>query len=84
MLARQLVDKLKASPGVPMATITIDDYPQLALLCWNRSLRIMEEPEVLQLYETGWRFIEQDQLVPSERSLITRLVNQYGNGVLNV
>jgi hypothetical protein len=67
-----------------MVTITIDDYPQLALLCWNRALRVMEEPEVLQLYEAGWRFIEQDQLVPSERALITRLVNRYGNGVLNV
>lgn len=67
-----------------MATITIDDYPQLALLCWNRGLRVMDEPEVLQQYEAGWRFIEQDQLVPSERALITRLVNLYGNGVLNV
>jgi hypothetical protein len=38
----------------------------------------------LQLYESGWRFIEKDQLTSSEQALIIRLADRYGNGVLNV
>jgi hypothetical protein len=67
-----------------MPTITVDDYPQLSALCWSRTLRSVEEPEALQLYESGWRFVEKDRLTSSEQSLITRLAEQYGKGVLNV
>jgi hypothetical protein len=67
-----------------MATITINEYPQLSALCWSRKLNTIEEPEALQLYESGWRFIEQDRLTSSEQALITRLAERYGNGVLNV
>jgi len=67
-----------------MPTIEIDKYPQLATLCWNRNLRFAEEPEVLSIYEAGWRFIERERLTPTELELINRLAQQYGNGVLNV
>lgn len=67
-----------------MPTITIDEYPQLSALCWSRSVRNVEEPEALQLYESGWRFIEKDRLTSSELALIKRLAERYGNGVLNV
>ncbi len=67
-----------------MPTIIIDEYPQLSALCWSRTVRNIEEPEALQLYESGWRFIEKDRLTTSEQKLINRLVQQYGNGVLNV
>ena len=67
-----------------MPTISIDEYPQLSALCWSRAVRTVEEPEALQLYESGWRFIEKDLLDSSEQALITRLVEQYGKGVINV
>jgi len=67
-----------------MPTIIIDEYAQLASLCWSRTLRNIEEPDALQLYESGWRFIEKDRLTTSELALITRLAERYGNGVLNV
>lgn len=67
-----------------MATVHIDDYPQLATICWNRKARIAEESEALQLYEAGWRFIDRDSLTIPEADLISRLADKYGNGVLNV
>ena len=67
-----------------METISIDEYPQLSSLCWSRASRTVEEPEALHLYESGWRFIEKDKLTDGESALITRLVQRYGNGVLNV
>ena len=67
-----------------MATICIDDYPQLATLCWNRSVRTVEEQEALLLYESGWRFVGKDRLSSAEFALITRLAEQHGNRVLNV
>ena len=67
-----------------MATINIDDYPQLSLLCWNRKVRTAEESEALQIYEAGWRFILQESLTTEEHGFITQLSARYGNGVLNV
>jgi len=67
-----------------MPTITVDEYPQLSALCWSRTMRTLEEPDALQLYESGWRFIEKDRLASSEQALIIRLADRYGNGVLNV
>jgi hypothetical protein len=67
-----------------MPTITIDEYPQLSALCWNRTMRTLDEPDALQLYESGWRFIEKDRLTSLEQALIIRLADRYGNGVLNV
>lgn len=65
-------------------TIRIDDYPELALLAWNRVVREVAEDEALALYEANWRFVDVEHLLPVERALIDRLANQYGHGVLNV
>lgn len=67
-----------------MATICVDEYPQLSTICWNRKIRFAEEAEALQLYETGWRFVDKVNLTNSEIELINRLADKYGNGVLNV
>jgi hypothetical protein len=67
-----------------MATICVDEYPQLSMLCWNRKARVADEAEILQLYETCWRFIDKNTLTDSEAELINRLAAEYGNGVLNV
>lgn len=67
-----------------MATICIDDYAQLSAICWNRTVRTAEESELLQIYESGWRFVDNQQLTREESEFINRLARQYGNGVLNV
>ncbi|MEB0214373.1 MULTISPECIES: hypothetical protein [unclassified Undibacterium] len=68
-----------------MATqLQIDDYPQLALLAWNRVVRQIEEEEAFALYENNWRFLDIESLLPGEAELIARLTQQYGHGVLNV
>jgi hypothetical protein len=67
-----------------MPNITTKEYPQLSALCWSHNFDTIEESEALQLYESGWSFINKYQLSFSEHALITRLTMQYGNGVLNV
>lgn len=67
-----------------MDVLKIDDYPQLALLSWNRAERTITGEEALGLYEREWRFVDVDHLTPLERALIERLKKQYGHGVLNV
>jgi len=67
-----------------VATILIDDYPQLKMLCFNRRIAAVEEAEALKLYEAGWRFVDKDRLTQAEQAFIERLVQKYGNGVLNV
>lgn len=64
--------------------INIDDYPQLALLAWNRAIRNIEGEEALALYERNWPWIEKERLTSNEVALIERLTKQYGHGVLNV
>ena len=59
------------------------EYPELALLCWNRADRFLPAREAFALYERNWRFVDETRLSPRERALIDRLALQYGNGVLN-
>ena len=67
-----------------MATILVDDFPELALICWNRQNRLTDEEEAFRLYEAGWRYVDQTRLSLHERKFIQKLMNTYGNGVLNV
>lgn len=62
----------------------IDDFPQLALLAWNRAVREIAEDEAFALYERNWRFVDVEHLVAQEAALIERLTAQYGKGILNV
>lgn len=59
------------------------EYPELALLCWNRADRFLPAREAFALYERNWRFVDAARLSPQERGLVDRLVQRYGNGVLN-
>lgn len=64
--------------------LKIDEYPQLALLAWNRAVREIDEEEAFALYEHNWRFVDVEHLLPQEAALIARLTQEYGHGVLNV
>ena len=65
-------------------TFQIDEYPQLALLAWNRVVRDITGEEAFGLYERYWRFVDANGLTPDEAAFIERLKTQYGHGVLNV
>jgi hypothetical protein len=64
--------------------INIDDYPQLAILAWNRVDRVIDDDEALALYERNWRFVDVAHFDANEAALIEELKIKYGNGVLNV
>lgn len=65
--------------------IAIVNYPQLRLIAWTRQDDdLVDDQEALALYEANWRFIEPEKMAESERTLLERLVQQFGNGVLNV
>jgi hypothetical protein len=64
--------------------VNVDEFPNLALLCWNLAARTLDEREALALYERNWRHVDPGSMPPHERALVDRLVREYGNGVLLV
>lgn len=64
--------------------IQIDDFPQLALLAWNRADRTLSGEDALALYEREWAWVDQQALQPAEWDLIHKLAQVYGRGVLHV
>lgn len=94
-LPRAVAERLKA--GVRQAdfaqrlkafledtVIAVDDYDNLRTLCWNRDARYLGAEEVFKLYERNWRHVDRNNMSDAERSLIARLADRFGNGVLNV
>lgn len=65
-------------------TVCIADYPQLALLAWQRQNPVIDAEEAFALYEANWRFVDDEALTKQERDLIEHLMKTYGKGVLNV
>lgn len=63
-----------------LATEAIDvrEYPELALLCWNRVDRFVRAREAFALYRRYWRFVDANHLSTRERALIDRLTQRYG------
>ena len=64
--------------------LQLSDYPQLADLCWSRTGTTIDERDAFALYESGWRFVDQEHLSHEEQALIEKLTEHYGNGLLNV
>ena len=64
--------------------VRVTEYPQLHDLAWNRVDELIPVREAFQLYERNWRFVDTKRMKPGERAFIARLVEKYGNGVLNV
>lgn len=59
-------------------------FPNLNLLCWNRTAPFLTGRDALGLYERNWRFVDAANMREDECALIRRLAEQYGRGVLNV
>jgi len=57
---------------VPM--ILLDDYPQLALIAWNRKVRVVSEEEALALYEGNPQWVDRAGMTPRERAFLDGLL----------
>lgn len=63
--------------------IAIDDYPQLALISWNRKDRRITEEEALALYEANRQWVDRALMDDREIELLERLIQEIGKGVWN-
>lgn len=57
--------------------IPLDDYPQLALIAWNRKVRAVSEDEALALYEAHPQWVERASMPPHELALLERLLARF-------
>ena len=64
-------------------TIDVREYPELALLCWNRAHPHIAPEDAFRLYEREWRLIDPERMTPRERELLHRLTEEFGQGVIN-
>lgn len=64
-------------------TIDVRDYPELALLCWNRAGHSITRADAFRLYEREWRLVYPERMIPEERELLRRLSEEFGHGVIN-
>lgn len=63
----------------------IGDLPQLRLIAWNRNpLDAITGEEAIDLYERNWRFVDEAAMLPCERTVIDRLIREYGHGIFHV
>lgn len=82
--ARSLGVDLQAVAG-ESARVDVDRFPELKLLAWQRpGQRFIDERDALALYESNWRFVDTQHLLPREAELIRQLSKRHGGGVLNV
>lgn len=64
--------------------VRLADFPQLKLLAWGLHVEELDEELAFELYERGWRHIDEASLTDAERALIRELTSRWGAGVLNV
>ncbi|MCE6958067.1 hypothetical protein LAZ40_03225 [Cereibacter sphaeroides] len=66
-------------------TVRIADFPELNLIAWNRDRDgVIEDAEAFDLYELNWRYVDTENMLPHEQALLARLVQDCGNGMMNV
>jgi len=63
--------------------IALDDYPQLALIAWNRKVRTITEEDALALYEANRQWVDRALMDERELALLDRLIQEIGKGVFN-
>ncbi len=84
-LGLHLVVPILDAPAAEPATITVGDYPGLRTLAWQTDAgTTVTETEALNLYERGWRHLNQEALTDHEKAFIQHLADAYSNGKLLV
>jgi hypothetical protein len=57
------------------------EFPELALLVWNRDpTRPIPAEEAFALYERNWRHVDREHMTPAEADLVRELANAFGYG----
>lgn len=84
-LGLHLVVPILDAPAAEPATMTVGDYPGLRTLAWQTDAgTTITETEALNLYERGWRHLNQETLTDHEKAFIQHLADTYSNGRLLV
>lgn len=84
-LGVRLIVPILDAPSLEPATITVGDYPGLRTLAWQTDAgTTITETEALNLYERGWRHLNQGALTDHEKAFIQHLADTYSNGRLLV
>lgn len=84
-LGLHLVVPILDAPDAATATVTVADYPGLRSLAWQTDAgTTITETEALNLYERGWRHLDQETLTDGERAFIQHLADTYSHGRLLV
>lgn len=84
-LGLHLVVPVLDAPGAEPVTVTVGDYPGLRALAWQTDAgTTITETEALNLYERGWRHLDQEALTDDEKAFIQHLADTYSNGRLLV
>lgn len=66
-------------------TVRVGDYPGLRGLAWQTDAGTsITETEALNLYERGWRHLDQESLTDAEKAFIQHLADTYSHGTLLV
>ena len=63
--------------------VEVDEYPSLALLCWNLRVNCITRRDAFELYERNWRLLDGNDLPDHERTFIDELTVEFGRGVFN-
>jgi hypothetical protein len=65
----------------PPKAVVPADYPELALLAWNRDPACpIAAEEAFALYERNWRHVDAGGLTPQEAALVRELTDLFGHG----
>ena len=84
-LGLHLVVPILDAPRAESARIAVGDYPGLRALAWQTDAgTTITEKEALNLYERGWRHLDQEALSDQEKAFIQHLADTYSNGRLLV
>ncbi|MCO7218935.1 helix-turn-helix domain-containing protein [Klenkia sp. PcliD-1-E] len=84
-LGLHLVVPVLERPAGERATVVVGDYPGLRSLAWQTDAGTeLTEVEALNLYERGWRHLDQASLTERERAFVQHLADTYSGGSLLV
>ena len=65
---------------IPAPMISRAAYPELTLISWWIVVDEIDEEMAYLIYKRNWWYLYQDHLTESEKHLIRRLCDEYGEG----
>ncbi|GAB7006401.1 hypothetical protein JCM18899A_38740 [Nocardioides sp. AN3] len=84
-LGVHLIVPILDGPADEPETVRVGAYPGLRALAWQTDAgTTITETEALNLYERGWRHLDQENLTDREKAFIQHLADTYSHGRLLV